>query len=432
MEETKSPDARSAEPSQRTLQASAHFSQLESKRVALSIKNFNPSKPQPIDSPRSLKAMELLYIRQEQLAYKDAKAFKNTAVDVADLERLLKKDKIGVECLVDQVKRKRKELTKKELEQAAAEQKHREEQAAMARKLKIQSERAERIKREVEAKTAQEIERKFEERYHKIKAGEGESPYYDQYNNLTYVPKPKEYFKVNAMTQSIKQRMDLSKRKVDLIKNKQLHDMGNMVDYEINIQSIKKRNDHLHQQKLKTLKSMENFKKQRFEKNKEILEEHEKRHKLQKEMEKMIKMENKKRLMMINEREANIKAQKIAEHEHRVKIMKQSDMDYEQNRKYMVKQLLGDFKELKNNQVTPEEIDQKYSYLRDEETFQKVMRDLNYRRQLSSTAITKKLTRSKRPVSRHSWRHVCLDAAHQSILCHQQRGAKLDLQYATR
>lgn len=356
---------------------------MHSQLLHLSIEKYDPANPKPIDSPRSLKAMELLIIKPDQLVYKNKQVFKSTAINGKDLDKLLQKDKRGVDCLVSQVKHKRKEIIKKDKEHESMMEKHKKEQEIMTRKLQIQSERAEKIKHEIESKNAQEIEKKFEERYRKMKAGYEESPHYDQYNNLTYVPKPKEYFKLNAMSQSIKQRFDLSKKKMDLIKTKQLNEMGHMIDYEINLQHIKKRNDEMQRQKVKTLKSMENFKRHRFEKNLGVLEEQEKKIKMQKQMDDMIKMENKKRLMMMNERELNLKIQKAIEHEQRANFMKRSEKDYEQNRKYMIKQLISDFKELKNNQISSDEISQKYSYLRDEETFEKFMADLNRRRHMS-------------------------------------------------
>lgn len=356
---------------------------VESKALNTNILNFDPSHPRRIDSPRSLKAMSLLFITEDQLHLKGKNFFKSTAINGKDLDRLVQKDERGVKCFIDQVKRKRKEVILNEKKNEEISIKHKTEQEKMMRKLQLQSERAEKIKHEIETQNAQEVERKLEERYRKLKSGEDESPYYDQYNNLTYVPKPKEYFKLNAMNQSIKQRMDLSKNKLDLIKHKQLNEMGHMIDYEINLQHIKKKNEEGHKQKVKYLKSVENFKKKRFEKNMEILEDHDKKYHIQKKMEEMIREENKRRLMKMNEREANKRLQKVMEHEHRAKVMKQSEQDYEHNRKYMVKQLIGDFKELKNNQLSAEEVSQKYAYLRDEETFEKAMADLNHRRHLS-------------------------------------------------
>lgn len=95
-------------------------------------------------------------------------------------------------------------------------------------------------------------------------------------------------------------------------------------------------------------------------------------------------MKNKQRMFMVNQREAANRLKKIQEHEIRAKIMKQSEKNYEQNRKYMIKQLISDFKELKTGAMSADEIMQRYSYLKDEEMFDKAMAELNRRRMMSS------------------------------------------------
>lgn len=353
----------------------------------LSIAGYDFRNPKPIESPRSIRAMQLLYIEPNQLVTKSKAFFKDTAISGADLDKLVEKDRRGVKCRVSQVKAKRDEIIKnqnREKEWAAKEQNQQQKKLS---KLRNQSVKAEKIIHEIEQKTAEEIEKKIEERYKKMRGGEEITPYYDQYNNLTYVPKPKEYFKLNAKNHSIQYQLDLSKSKVSLLKEKQLREMGHMMDYEINLQQIKKRNEDMHKQKVKTLKSMESLKRNRLAKNMELLHEQERRLKQQKKMEVDVKEENKKRLLMMNERESNIRLQKILENEERAKIMKKSEYDYEQNRRYMVKQLIADFKELKHGKVTTEEIKAQYNYLKDEEAFEKAMHELNRRRHMSKSTI---------------------------------------------
>lgn len=357
---------------------------LESKiPTPISILNYDIKNPKPIDSPRSLKAMELLIIDQNQLILKSKQFFKDTAISGADLDKLMQKDLRGVKCFIKQIKDKREEMIKKEEREKKWHEKEMAEKEKNLKKLKVQSTRAEKLKHEIEAKVAEEVEKKIEERYKKLREGEEQSPYFDQYNNLNYVPKPKEYFKLNAKSQSIRYQMDLSKNKLNLMKEKQLREMGHMMDYEINLQHIKERNEGLQRHKVKTLKSMENFKKQRFEKNMDLLKEQERRLKQQKIIDETIKQENKRRMMMINERESAIKLQKISEIEQKAKILKKSEYDYDQNRRYMVKQLLGDFKELKQGHVSIDDIKHQYAYLRDEEAFEKAMHELNRRRHMS-------------------------------------------------
>ena len=376
-------DNKSAHGSQVSKKQTLLTSLVESKVLHNSIGSYDPFDPKPLDSPKTLKAMELLFIDPEQLKHKDKSFFKGTAVKGQELDKLINKDRRGVKSLIDQVKHKRKEIIKKENFEGENVKKHQAERVAMQHRLKHQSERAAVIMHEIELKNAQEVDEKLEHRYRKAKEGEEEWPNYDKFYNLTYVPLPKEYFQLNAKNNSIKEKLDLSKNKIDLLKHKQLQEMGLMMDYEINIQHIKKRNDDIQKQKLKTLKSAETLKQERFTKNKELLEAHEHRLKLQRNLDLQIKEENKKRLMQMNKREANIKLKKIMEHEYKAKSMKQSENDYEQNRKYMIKELMGDFKELKHGQISTEDINHKYGYLRDEETFERAMKELNYRRHLS-------------------------------------------------
>lgn len=364
---------------------------LESKTlVPIDITNYDYKNPKAIDSPRTLKAMELLIIDQGQLIPKSKQFFKETAISGSDLDRLVEKDRRAVKCLVRQVKEKREEMIKKEQREKEWLAKEQAEKEKNLKKLKLQSERAEKIKHVIEEKVAEEIDKKVEDRYRKLKEGEDQSPYFDQYINLNYVPKPKDYFKLNAQSQSIRYQLDLSKNKVALMKEKQLKEMGHMMDYEINLQYIKERNEGLQRQKEKTLKSMENFKKKRFEKNQDLLKEQERRLKQQKLMDEAIKQENKKRMMMMNERESAIKLQKIREVEYKASVLKKSEHDYDQNRRYMVKQLLGDFKELKQGHVSVEDIKHQYGYLRDEEAFEKAMTELNRRRYMSKPLLSRK------------------------------------------
>jgi hypothetical protein len=354
----------------------------------LAIGKYDYRDPKPLESPRTVRAMQLLYIDQSQLIPKSRNAFKDTAISGKDLDRLVEKDIRGINCRIKQIKDKRTEIIKTEKQKKEWEAKEQAEKEKKLKKLQTQSQKAVKIMHEIEQKTSEEIDKKIEERYIKMKQGEEVTPYFDQYNNLTYVPKPKEYFKLNAKNHSIRYQLDLSKSKVSLLKEKQLREMGHMMDYEINLQHIKKRNEEVHRQKLKTLKSMEALKKNRFAKNQELLQEQERRLKQQKKIDEAVKEKNMERLFMMQERENIIRMQKIEENELRAKLMKQSEYDYEQNRRYMVKQLIGDFKELKNGKVTAEEIAQQYNYLKDEEAFEKAMAELNRRRQMSKACIT--------------------------------------------
>lgn len=350
----------------------------------VSILDYDYKNPKPIESPRSLRAMEQVFVKMEQLIPKQPNFFKDVAVSKQDKEKLILKDEREVKSYIKQVIDKRNELIKQDKRKQEYEKKEKLTRELKAKKLKTQAEEADRLKKELEKKAAEEIEKKFEDRILKAQQeNDSISPFYDQYNNLSYVPKPKEYFKLSAKNNIIKQQLELSKSKAALLKQKQLKEMNHMMDYEINLQQIKKRNEVMQKKKQEMLRSIESLKKQKFERNMNILEEIDLKMNLQKKMDKETKLENKNRLMKMKERDELIKFQKIKEHEDRAKMLKEYEWNFEQNRKYLIKQLLIDFSELKVGAMSAEEVKSRYSYLKDEASFEKAMMELNRRRQLS-------------------------------------------------
>lgn len=355
----------------------------------LSILDYDYKKPKPIESPRSLRAMEQVFVKMDQLITKQPGFFRDAAVSKVDLEKLVLKDEREVKCYIKQVIDKRKEIIKQDKRKQEYEKKEKLVRDIKSKKFRSQAEEAERLKKELEKKAVEDIEKKLEDRM--LKAQEGKdsiSPFYDQYNNLTYVPKPPEYFKLSAKNNMIKQQLELSKSKAVLLKQKQLKEMNHMMDYEINLQQIKKRNEVMQKKKQEMLKSIESLKKQKFERNMNILEEIDLKMGLQKKMDKETKLENKDRLMKMKERDELIKFQKIKDHEERAKMLKEYEWNFEQNRKYLIKQLLIDFSELKVGAMSAEEVKSRYSYLKDEASFEKAMAELNRRRQLSRIRLT--------------------------------------------
>jgi hypothetical protein len=333
--------------------------------------------------------MEQVFVKMDQLITKQPGFFRDAAVSKVDLEKLVLKDEREVKCYIKQVIDKRKEIIKQDKRKQEYEKKEKLVRDIKSKKFRSQAEEAERLKKELEKKAVEDIERKLEDRM--LKAQEGKdsiSPFYDQYNNLTYVPKPPEYFKLSAKNNMIKQQLELSKSKAVLLKQKQLKEMNHMMDYEINLQQIKKRNEVMQKKKQEMLKSIESLKKQKFERNMNILEEIDLKMGLQKKMDKETKLENKDRLMKMKERDELIKFQKIKDHEERAKMLKEYEWNFEQNRKYLIKQLLIDFSELKVGAMSAEEVKSRYSYLKDEASFEKAMAELNRRRQLSRIRLT--------------------------------------------
>lgn len=351
----------------------------------LSIKDYDYKAPKQIESPRSLKAMEFLVLNMTHIMPKNVHFYQEKAATKEDLDRLIKKEHRGIECLVRQIREKRAELIKAETFAQEMSLKHQTEKEHKIRMLQQQAEEAERIRKEIEQQTVQKIEKKLQKREEKLKkAKETDSPHYDQYFNLKYVPKPKEYFSVIAKSQSIKQQMDLSKAKLELLKEKQLKEMGHMLEYEMNSQHIKKRNEELQKQRADSLKYFENFKNHRFKEHMEVLTYKEQKLKEQKLLDEAIRRENKERMMKIKYRETEEKMMKLQAIEDKARFIKESEANFEQNRKYMVKQMLSDFKDLKKGGSQAEDIALKYGPLmRDEEALARALDDLNRRRMAS-------------------------------------------------
>ena len=324
----------------------------------------------------------------DRIIPKGAEFYKNMSISQKDLKTQLEKEDRGIKCQIKQIIDKRKEIIKRNQRNHEIEMKNKVQIEHKVKLLQSQAEKAEKIKHEIEVKTSEKVEKKLEKRKKAVEEGQQDfSPYFDQYNNLNYVPKPPEYFKISAKNQIIKQQLDLSKNKLTVLKEKQLKEMGHMMDYEINLQHIKKKNEDMLKSKEKMHNSMAKFKQVRYQQHVELMNEINKKIGQQKKLDEEIRMENKKRMFMVNQREMEAKLRKIKEHEMKAKVMKQSEEDYEQNRRFMIKQLVGDFKELKQGHITADDISGRYAYLRDEETFNKAMAELNKRRHLSKQKL---------------------------------------------
>ena len=143
--------------------------------------------------------MSLLYLEMNQLIPKGIQYHKEVATSKEDLKKLVKKETKAIETMIGCIKRKRKEVIENNERQAQFHKKMEKEKEEKERKLREKAEKAERIKKEMEQLTQEELDRKLEERRQRIRDGEEyESPYFEQYNNLNYVPKPAEYFKLNV------------------------------------------------------------------------------------------------------------------------------------------------------------------------------------------------------------------------------------------
>ena len=351
----------------------------------LSIKDYDWKAPRRIDSPRSLKAMELLVIDMGHITPKNIQFYQDKAATKEDLERLLKKEQRGIECFIRQIREKRVEIIKTEAFNHEMSLKHQTEKETKMKRLHQQAEEAERIRKQIEQETVQKIEKKLQKREELLKKSkEFESPHFDQFFNLKYVPKPKEYFDVTAKSQVIRQQMDLSKAKLELLKEKQLKEMGHMMEYEMNLQQIKKRNEELQKQKFDSLKHIEAYKNHRFREHMEVLTYKEQKLKEQKLLDKAIREENKERLMRIKHRETEERLMRLQQVEDKARYIKESEKNFDQNRKYMVKQMMSDFKELKKGGAQAEDIALKYAPLmKDEEALARALEDLDRRRMAS-------------------------------------------------
>lgn len=321
--------------------------------------------------------MKMLFLTEAHIQLKPQVVFERKAVDKKEMYRLMERDSLMVDNYVQKIKEKRKEIIKSEKSHADKEAKERAKRYKLEQKLYEQMKKAEEI-----IETQEEVARKkaSEKIQKKMEKDPDMSPFYQDYVNLQYVPKPKEVFQLQAKSNSIKQTLGLKKSKIELLKEKQLKEMDEMISFEMNLQRIKSTNQLKVQDKFQTLKDSEKYKESRHNYHMEYLKELKSKWKLQKKAEQEEKKENVKRVHQTVEFEKKIKLKRIEDLERRAFFMKKSEENYTQNRKYMMKNLHEDFTALKKGNLSVADIDRRYAFLKDNQAFNEEMNDLNRRR----------------------------------------------------
>lgn len=331
--------------------------------------------------------MKMLFMTESQIQLKPQVVFERKAVDKKEMYRLMEKDSQLVDNYVSMIKQKRNEIIKSEQSHSNKEAKERAKRFKLEQKLYDQMKKAEEIiesQEEVARKKAKDKVQK------KMEKDPDMSPFYEDYVNLQYVPKPKEVFQLQAKSNSIKQKLGLKKSKIELLKEKQLKEMDEMISFEMNLQRIKSTNQLRVQDKLQTLKESEKFKETRHQYHMEYLKELKAKWNLQKKAEQEERRDNVKRVHQTVEFEKKLKMKRIEDLERRAFFMKKSEENYNQNRKYMMKNLNEDFTNLKKGNLSVADIDRRYAFLKDNQTFNEEMNELNRRRASKCILISEK------------------------------------------
>lgn len=198
-----------------------------------------------------MEAIKSLFLSEAQLQLKPQVVFERKAVDKKDMYRLMEKDSQTVDHFIAMVKKKRQEIIKDEQSHSNKEAKERAKRYRLEQKLYEQMKKAEEI---IEAQEEQARKKASDKIQKKMEKDPDMSPFYQDYVNLQYVPKPKEVFQLQAKSNSIKQKLGLKKSKIELLQEKQLKEMDEMIGFEMNLQRIKSTNQLKVQDKIQTLK----------------------------------------------------------------------------------------------------------------------------------------------------------------------------------
>lgn len=214
----------------------------------VSIETFNPQKPSPIKSPRSLAAMDLLFFSQMDICFKDHRSLRDRFVSLEDFEKFVKRENQRVALHIEKIKEKRSELIKNaEKEEAlrkrkqAAIIKHRQQLSENQKELvhleaQLKKEESEikvrRAKEEDELRLTMSTMRKNKSMIN-LKAVK---PKID--TSSTLPSKTKEYFELQGKIKKIKDILELSEQSKHAIRSKQQRDLESLIFSELNIKAV--------------------------------------------------------------------------------------------------------------------------------------------------------------------------------------------------
>ncbi len=211
----------------------------------MSIENFNPQKPTPIKSPRSLAAMDLLFFAQEDICFKDHRSLRDRFLSPDEFDKFVKRENQRVTFHIEKIKEKRSELIKNiEKEEAlkkkkeAAIQKHRHQLSENQKELKHLEEQLKIEETQIKQQRAREEDqlRLTMSTMRRNKSMINLKKVKPKIDNSTTLPsKTKEYFELQGKIKKIRDILELSEHSKNVIRSKQQRDLESLIFSELNI-----------------------------------------------------------------------------------------------------------------------------------------------------------------------------------------------------
>ncbi len=328
----------------------------EATAPSISIDNYDPRGFCKINSPFTLKAMDLMGIEPYDLRVKTKQDLKGIIMDadpaMADrsINIFIKKSEDNFQFLAEQIKKTRLKLKEKaeEAKRLMAEEEKINETIQKHRI--IEEERRRRAPQE--SKVDRELQSRPGSKY-SARPMSNASRFSRQQSakkSVSSLDRSKLYIQPHVVSEAIKEEAV-----------KQIEDM---VEHEIHLQRIK-------EHRIKTFESQVREKKQELEKKikkvNHLLTEHEKETMLA-QFHKKIERDVREFEIDVNRRahelEQRMKAEKIMEENERLAAMQKEREDYRRRREQIRNQLMQDVTKMRDGLISPEQLQMKFAYLK--------------------------------------------------------------------
>lgn len=360
-------------------------------------------------SPRSMKAMAVLFFTQEDLTLKDYTNIKKDFNSSDAFDKFKTRERKRIEAYIERVKEKKAQLEKEAQQEQKrlrklAEQKRKKEEALVANQGKLKELESEmekeqatlRAKLEAEAKekkVAEEQRKKhWEQENNEWKEWDRErsiafssggkldsswlsKSFYKRNRSLAelkhsvrpkienmslLIPKPKEYIEAHSKVRQLKDIIQLSDQSQKSLKAKQKKEMELIFKTEMNLQKKHEEQEKILKKKIDYGAQKLGLKQKKLENNLEKLEEDRqlKQKRLQFDREqKLIQIDRTQRSM---EFQLKLKLEKLNNETEKYLEMKRNTERYKQMRSNFRQQLIEDIEKLRAGEVDISEIQEKY------------------------------------------------------------------------
>lgn len=336
-----------------------------------SIETFEVGNTKPIESPRSLKAMNLLFFRLEDLLVKDDPVVRSRFDDSEEWERYLKKERTRVTFHVEKIREKRREIIKKEEFEAKLQAKREKEVELYRKELKENEQElkvmeAQMKKEEVELKKQKQQEGLREPRYSIKSMGKSKSVSELKHvkarieNTSTVVQKSQAYFEAHSRVRQLRELMELSTQAKNYLKGKQMRDIEMIVNTEVNLKKKQAESEEYHRQKALSLNRQLETRLKRNEVNLEELDVKRSRKQNLKNFDRDKRLENVVRVQKVSQFQLQLKKEKLQEDDERISEYKQQLSAFKAARQSFRQQLVDDANRVADGEIDFDELKQKY------------------------------------------------------------------------